>query len=475
MRAHRSVYSSCFAAALLSIVATPASAQFTPLHYRGGTILPSPQIAPLYIGVGWTDADIATTQSYLQGLAGYLQGTAAPTGCQSVVQQYGVTGGSVLLPDFIHLSSTKFTRGQVANIISTSQQLFGTWGYAYNRIVLALFKGSPVDFGTENGRIVDGFHDDAGGGQYYAAVAWELTGDWSSFETLISHEIFEAATDPSPANGVFQDQAWVYDIPVHGVKTICFPGVPCFDLQTSEGGDECEDRKFDLSFGTIQAFADNSSNACSFWGHAPGAATNCAPLRFTPAPFFRVDTRFFTDDGDWSFGDFKAECAASDRVAGISATAIGISPELRAHVALCETSYFTINRGVFETFHNLTGPTDDRGDTATGDWDYGYYKAECGPNEVVVGVSQNAGSLHMSKIACGSTTVSEVGNDDSRCVTLPFSHVSDVRLDTASGDWSVGYSKNECRPQQLLKGVSSNPATGEIHAILCCDTKSVVR
>jgi len=451
------------------MVAAPALA-FTPLHDRGGPVLNAPEIAPVYLG-NWSQTDIDITQSYLQWLAAYMRGVQAPTGCQPVVKQYGVTGASVLLPTLAPIFIDTFTRDLIPTEIANAHSLYGSYTYAPNRVVLVLLKGSPANFGTENGGTVTGFHWQADLGKYYAAVSWELNPDWPSFERVISHEIFEAATDPNPANGVFPDQAWVFE----QTLTICVPG-HCFDVNTSEGGDECQGQSFAFNFGTVQSFADNSTNSCSFFSRAPGSTANCAPLAFTRTPFFSGDTRFFTAEDDWSGGDFKAECAVTDRVAGISATPITFSPLLNPHVALCETSYFGIGRGgVAGETHVVTGP-DDRADYGTGDWDFGYYKAECGANEVVVGVSQSTASPgRMKKILCGSTLVSQVGNDDSRCTTLPFSHTSDDRLDTASGEWDIRYSKNECRPDQLLKGVSSNPITGEIHAVLCCNTRPVLR
>jgi hypothetical protein len=198
--------------------------------------------------------------------------------------------------------------------------------------------------------------------------------------------------------------------------------------------------------------------------------TEASAIVYAPAPFFQQDTRFYSGDGDWSPWDFKAECSQSQKLSGISATPIGVSPSLRAHVALCETSTDTLGRGTaVQHTHSLRGP-DDRADTATNDWDPGYYKAECAATEAATGVSQGAGALHMSKILC-SPIESPTENDDAACTALPFSHTSDDRLSSASGDWSPGYSKNECAPNQFLKGVSSNPSTGEIHAILCCDSK----
>jgi hypothetical protein len=204
------------------------------------------------------------------------------------------------------------------------------------------------------------------------------------------------------------------------------------------------------------------------WSSHPDFYANYQPPPTPPAPTFEVatfdagDTRFFTDTGDWSYGDYKAECAQNQKLIGISATAV--SPELRAHSALCVSTWDTMARGA--TTHSFDGG-DDRADTATGDWDVGYTKAECDMDETITGISQT-GDLRLSKIQCGWIE-SEVGNSDQGCTTLVFSSTSDNQLASDPGDWAIGFSKNQCRSNQYLKGVSSNPTTGEIHALLCCD------
>ncbi|HVZ37068.1 MAG TPA: hypothetical protein VG963_31800, partial [Polyangiaceae bacterium] len=90
-------------------------------------------------------------------------------------------------------------------------------------------------------------------------------------------------------------------------------------------------------------------------------------------------------------------------------------------------------------------------------------KAECAVDEAVVGISQSP-SLNMSKISCAPLAGAHI----TRCAALPFSSTSDKRLDTTSGDWAPGYSKNECSQDQVIKGVSTK-STHEIHAILCCN------
>jgi len=129
--------------------------------------------------------------------------------------------------------------------------------------------------------------------------------------------------------------------------------------------------------------------------------------------------------------------------------------------------YSASTQASLEKGHVLTGP-DDRADTNTGDWDPGYYKAECGANEVMTGIAEAPGALKMSKILCNWFRAEVMANDSS-CQARVFSQ-TDNRNGTDTGDWAWGYTKNECASNQILKGVSANPSTGEIHAILCCNT-----
>jgi hypothetical protein len=185
------------------------------------------------------------------------------------------------------------------------------------------------------------------------------------------------------------------------------------------------------------------------------------------------DNRGYTGDGDWAEGSYKAQCNQNEPMSGISASGIDIRPDLRGHSALCDSGAYVVasgTRGQFgtETTHSVSG-ADDRADTGTGDWDVGYIKAECAFDEAVTGVAQTGdSSLNMTTILC-TWIESEIASQDSKCTPLVFSSYSDNRRNTDSGDWAVDYSKNECGANQILKGVSSNPSTGEIHAILCCD------
>lgn len=190
------------------------------------------------------------------------------------------------------------------------------------------------------------------------------------------------------------------------------------------------------------------------------------------------DNRGYTSDGDWAVGSYKAQCNQNEPMNGISATSIDIRPDLRGHSGLCESGAYSVGSGSVgslgtETTHSLTG-YDDRGDTGTGDWDVGYTKAECAQTEAVTGIAQSGDSyLNMTSILC-TWISSEIASNDSSCTTLVFSSYSDNRLNTASGDWAVDYSKNECGANQILKGVSADPSTGEMHAILCCNAETYI-
>ena len=202
-------------------------------------------------------------------------------------------------------------------------------------------------------------------------------------------------------------------------------------------------------------------------GSQPPAATRFALAdQYLPTIVQTFDTashRVYSADGEWSFGDYKAECASIGYISGIAATAIGMRPDLRGHAALCTEA----GNGIWapaRTTHNLLGG-DDRADTSTGDWDVNFGKAECASNEAVVGISQSSdGHLSMSKILCAPLMDEHAFN----CRPLLFSSTSDNRLYTGTGDWAPGYSKNECKNGQIIKGVSTK-STHELHAILCCD------
>jgi hypothetical protein len=91
------------------------------------------------------------------------------------------------------------------------------------------------------------------------------------------------------------------------------------------------------------------------------------------------------------------------------------------------------------------------------DWDSGYYKGECAPNEYVTGVAQSTSGWTTSIECClGNVT-------HQSCTAHPLDSSG---LDT---DWDSGYLKGTCPLRQYVAGVSTDfRAGGSPHMVLCC-------
>ena len=200
------------------------------------------------------------------------------------------------------------------------------------------------------------------------------------------------------------------------------------------------------------------------------AATYAEPFDTANSPAYPA---YLGTTGDWAYGDFKGQCAVGDYATGLSATAIGMRADLREHSMLCvpHQYYLMADQTSPKSEVRLLSGADDRGDVATGDWDVGFIKAECAEDEAIAGISQTGNAaLNADAVLCGYMRAGW-RSVDSQCTTLVFSNTGADRLSTASGDWAPGYSKNECRPDQVMKGVSRD-GTGQPHAILCCNASN---
>jgi hypothetical protein len=93
-------------------------------------------------------------------------------------------------------------------------------------------------------------------------------------------------------------------------------------------------------------------------------------------------------------------------------------------------------------------------DTFWGDWAYGFVKLECAANQVMTGLSSGAA------ICSPIINITAAKNCNVR-----WFNSGNNRGNTASGDWSVGNMKGECRLGEYIKGVALE---GEVGAILCC-------
>lgn len=108
------------------------------------------------------------------------------------------------------------------------------------------------------------------------------------------------------------------------------------------------------------------------------------------------DDRGYTGDGDWAPGYWKGECAATDVLVGASRS----TTQGAIHDVLCKKFLYTPNAAAGSTLVFTT--RDSRRDTSTGDWDPGYVKGECGYFEAVTGLAQTPDNVTRARCAAAA-------------------------------------------------------------------------
>lgn len=113
-----------------------------------------------------------------------------------------------------------------------------------------------------------------------------------------------------------------------------------------------------------------------------------------------------------------------------------------------------------------------------GDWANGLYKAECLPNQALVGISKDTRAPHAHRALCAENSAAY--NSSTRCYALSFSQGSFQGTfdgDFLGGDWDPNYFKGECGPSEYVAGVAqeTHPITrngtsypSQLDTILCC-------
>jgi len=160
---------------------------------------------------------------------------------------------------------------------------------------------------------------------------------------------------------------------------------------------------------------------------------------------------------EWDSGFWKGDCNNLEVVTGIS-----VSPQNWGRAAVCRRDQ---KAGVYRA--TLSQPGEQRrmqrGVNGTTDWDWGFYKMECGQGERISGVSQTCSSTPaFHSIRCSSGYLA-----DYNCETVQIGG-GDHRSSVLTDDWDWGYSKTECSPGKVAVGVSVEPSTGKLHKLLCC-------
>ena len=178
---------------------------------------------------------------------------------------------------------------------------------------------------------------------------------------------------------------------------------------------------------------------------------------FETHAFDQGDDRWFTDDGDWAANQFKAECSNSSVVFGVSAAASGSA---RAHSILCNYELIPMSMSGGYTLDFATG---SQWRDSLPDWDVGFFKGECGPNDAVTGVAQTIGG-RVDAVRCTPMG----GNFHRTTCNARVFNTGDNRGTTINGDWANPFFKGECAGGEIVKGVSASTSDGSVHAILCC-------
>jgi hypothetical protein len=202
---------------------------------------------------------------------------------------------------------------------------------------------------------------------------------------------------------------------------------------------------------------------------------------------FHYDDRGYDDGGwDWAPGYFKAECRVDEnaRVAGGFSFARndGDTGRWTDGILCVSSSPIDVRSGTDWPLQFQSG--DNRRDYTWGDWAYGQWKGECGPNEGVVGVAMDQDNYNVDWILCSparhvaspkschavtSTSKVHVGIDENGAAVWGW---ADNRLSNAGGDWDPAdngdfFAKLQCADGEYIKGVSRG-GNGYPNVILCC-------
>ncbi len=170
--------------------------------------------------------------------------------------------------------------------------------------------------------------------------------------------------------------------------------------------------------------------------------------------------------GDWDYCHGKADCANGEAVNGLSldlASGQGRRGLCRPH----DGRFAGAARAVL----TIDGRRDLRRAQRVPDWDPGYFKLECGANEYVAGVAENAlpcsGTNAFHAILCASASGLPGTGLGTACRNRYLVGRDDRPL-SQTDDWDEGAFKAECATDEYVAGVSLHTATGAPHAILCC-------
>jgi hypothetical protein len=230
---------------------------YVTMEFHGGPLVTAPELVSLYWGP-FQQAEIDGMQAYLAGFAAFLRGEGAPLRDETVVYQYGMVGGTLGATCQVANAPTQANDADVHDQITTLQEQGQLPPFGPERLFLVFTKGIQFQgYGSE----WCAYHNAWAVGEYYGLCPYPEAGGCGqdqplqSWQSVTSHEILEAITDPVPGGGWTQGN--------------------------EEGGDTCAWQETQVSFGTIQQFADNKLQTCSVWtvGIGKSAVVSWGPER----------------------------------------------------------------------------------------------------------------------------------------------------------------------------------------------------
>ena len=185
---------------------------------------------PFYLGARWgsinpPSAAVRAHQEYLTNLASFISGTFLPPGILPFIYQYRVVAGARAGPAAGDLTAAprQIDNGAIQSIIAAAQGASGNGhlpAYGPNVLIMLFPDGGFTPCDTCSNWSSTAYHRDAGANSFYNVLFGDDTATCASqVSQAVSHEIFEATTDP------ILGSAWE-DLTISPPKEICDSEVP---------------------------------------------------------------------------------------------------------------------------------------------------------------------------------------------------------------------------------------------------------
>jgi len=192
-------------------------------------------------------------------------------------------------------------------------------------------------------------------------------------------------------------------------------------------------------------------------------AKACIYPDYQALPFDYSDSYGGKDLTDQYPNFFNANCADDSRMVGLSVGRKWLKNFAKA--GLCSRKSWGLKAGPPSFIENTDKDSPTANSRTKKDWDEGYNKLECGPNQYVTAITQwkKGIRLKITGVQCSQSLQKIMLS--TKCKALVIDN--DNRLDETPKDWSFGYKKGQCSVGDYMAGISVKD--GYPHGILCCN------